>query len=193
MFNSESISNLKFAVSANIISELDTDTLLTSISSSFVDTLGIGVTKMSVPTKITAGATVTISNNFIFNLDYFFQPWSDYKLNEIKSVNLKDAHKVSIGFEYRPTMALGMSYWEQIMLRFGLSYEESQYTYFGRDINQYSVFGGFSLPLSYENTIDIGIEYSVRGTTEANLLQENFIRLNLGLSFGDIWFQRYEK
>jgi hypothetical protein len=86
-----------------------------------------------------------------------------------------------------------MSYWEQIMLRFGLSYEESQYTYFGNDINQYSVFGGFSLPLSYENTIDFGVEYSIRGTTEANLLKENFLRINLGLSFGDIWFQRYEK
>ena len=193
LFNSESISNLRFAVSANLINELDTDTLLTSISSSIVDTLGIGVSIMNVPTKITAGATVTVSNNFIFNLDYFFQPWSDYKLNDISLVNLKDAQKVSIGFEYRPTRVLGMSYWEQIMLRFGLSYEESQYTYSGKDINQYSVFGGFSVPLSYENTIDFGIDYSIRGTTEANLLQENFIRFNLGLSFGDIWFQRYEK
>ena len=193
MFNSESISNLKLAISANIIAELETDTLLTSKSASIIDTLGIGMTKMNVPTKITAGATVTVSNNFILNLDYFFQPWSDYKLSEIKSVNLKDAHKVSFGFEYRPTRALGMGYWEQIMLRFGLSYEQTQYTYNGNDINQYSVFGGFSLPLSYENTIDFAIEYSIRGTTEANLLQENFIRINLGFSFGDIWFQRYEK
>ena len=193
LFNSESISNLKLAVSTNIISELETDTLLTSKSSSIIDTLGIGMIKMNVPTKITVGATVTVSNNFIFNLDYFYQPWSDYKLNEIQSVNLKDAHKVSFGFEYRPTRVLGMGYWEQIMLRFGLSYEQSQYTYFGKDINQYSVFGGFSLPLSYENTIDFAVEYSIRGTTDANLLQENFIRINLGFSFGDIWFQRYEK
>ena len=193
LFNSESISNLKLAISANIIAELETDTLLTSKSASIIDTLGIGMTKMNVPTKITAGATVTVSNNFILNLDYFFQPWSDYKLSEIKSVNLKDAHKVSFGFEYRPTRALGMGYWEQIMLRFGLSYEQTQYTFNGNDINQYSVFGGFSLPLSYENTIDFAIEYSIRGTTDANLLQENFIRINLGFSFGDIWFQRYEK
>jgi len=193
LFNSESISDLKLAVSANVISELETDTLLTSRSSSNIDTLGLGVTKMSVPTKITVGATVSVSNNYTFILDYFYQPWSDYKFNEIKSLNLKDAQKVSFGFEYRPTRALGTSFWEQIMLRFGLSYEESQYTYFGNDINQYSVFGGFSLPLSYENTIDFGIEYSIRGTTEANLLQENFIRINLGLSFGDIWFQRYDK
>ena len=193
LFNSESISNLKLAISANIIAELETDTLLTSKSASIIDTLGIGMTKMNVPTKITVGATVTVSNNFILNLDYFYQPWSDYKLNEIKSVNLKDAHKVSFGFEYRPTMALGMGYWEQIMLRFGLSYEQTQYTFNGNDIDQYSVFGGFSIPLSYENTIDFGVEYSIRGTTEANLLRENFIRINLGFSFGDIWFQRYEK
>ena len=193
LFNSESISNLKLAISANIIAELETDTLLTSKSASIIDTLGIGMTKMNVPTKITAGATVTISNNYTFNFDYFYQPWSDYKLKEIKSVNLKDAHKVSMGFEYRPTRALGMGYWEQIMLRFGLSYEQTQYTFNGNDIDQYSVFGGFSLPLSYENTIDFAIEYSIRGTTDANLLQENFIRINLGLSFGDIWFQRYDK
>ena len=193
LFNSESISNLKLAVSGNLISEMETDTILTSRSSSIIDTLGIGVTKMNVPTKITIGTTVTVSNNFTFNLDYFYQPWSDYKLNGTKSSNLKDAQKVSFGFEYRSSREIGMSYWEQIMLRFGLSYEESQYTYYGKDINQYSVFGGFSLPLSHENTIDFAVEYSVRGTTEANLLQEKFIRLNLGLSFGDAWFQRYEK
>ncbi len=193
LINSEAISNLNVGISADIITELDTDTLVTSLSSTILDTLGIGVTQMSVPTKITAGATVTVSNNYTFNLDYVFQPWSEYKLNGIRSANLKDAQKISFGFEYRADNKIGMSFWEQIMLRFGLSYEESQYTYFGKDINQYSVFGGFSLPLSLDNTIDIGIEYSIRGTTEANLLQENFIRVNLGLSFGDLWFQRYEK
>lgn len=193
LVNSESISNLKLGVSANFISELNTDTSLTSLSSTILDTLGIGVTKMNVPTKISAGATVTISNKYTFNLDYFYQRWRDYKLSGIRSANLKNAQKVSLGFEYRSPATRGMSYWEQIMLRFGLSYEQSQYTYYGRDINQYSVFGGFSLPISLENTIDFAVEYAIRGTTEANLLQEKFIRLNLGLSFGDLWFQRYEK
>ncbi len=79
------------------------------------------------------------------------------------------------------------------MLRAGLSYEMSQYEFNGYNLNQYSVFGGFALPLSPENTLDVGFEYSMRGTKENDLLQENFLRIDFGISFGDIWFIRYEK
>ncbi len=47
------------------------------------------------------------------------------------------------------------------------------------DINQFSVFGGLSYPLGVDNTIDFAIEYSNRGTTENNLLNENAIKIYL--------------
>ena len=193
VINSESISDIRFSLSTNIISKLNVDTSLITRSSSIIDSIGAGETNMKVPYRINAGLGVTFSEKYFLALDYFFQPWTEFKLNNIKQKNLKDAHKVSAGFEYRPKKKLGASYWEQIMLRAGLSFEKTQYTFNGNDIDQYSAFAGFSLPLSAENTFDFAFEYSMRGTTDNNLLKENFFRFNLGISFGDIWFLRYEK
>lgn len=193
LLNSSSISNLRLGLSTNIIGNLSTDTSLVSRSSSIVDSISTGKTKMSVPMRLNAGLHITFIDVYNLALDYFYQPWTDFKLSEINQSNLSDLHRISLGFEYRPQRVPGISFWEQIMFRAGLSYEMSQYKFNGNELKQYSVFGGFALPLSPENTVDLGFEYSVRGTKEENLLEENFLRINFGISFGDIWFIRYEK
>ena len=193
LFDSSSISNLRFGLSTNIIGKLNTDTSFVSRSSSLVDSISTGKTKMTVPIRLNAGVHITFVDVFNLALDYFYQPWTEFKLSEINQSNLSDVHRISLGFEYRPQRVPGISFWEQIMFRAGLSYEMSQYNFNGNELKQYSAFGGFALPLSPENTIDLGIEYSVRGTKQENLLKENFLRINLGISFGDIWFIRYDK
>lgn len=193
LINSGSVSNLRLGLSANLISKLDTDTSLISRSSTIIDSIGIGKTKMKVPMRLNAGLHIAFVNVYNIMLDYFYQPWSEFRLSDVNQLNMNDVHKISLGFEYRPQKAPGVSFWEQIMLRAGLSYELSQYKINGTELKQYSFFGGFAIPLSDDNTVDIGIEYSVRGKTEQNLLEEQFLRINLGLSFGELWFIRYEK
>lgn len=191
--NASSISNFRFGLSANIIGDLETDTAFVSRSKTIIDSLYFGKTQMVVPTRLNAGIHITFNNVYNFALDYFYQPWTDFKLSGINQLNLSDLNKFSLGFEYRPSRILSMNFLEQIMLRAGVSYEMSQYEFNGYELHQISVSGGFSLPLSPENTFDVGLEYAVRGSKENDLLQENFIRIDLGLSFGDIWFTRYEK
>ena len=193
LLNVEPISNFRLGVSTNLIGKLDTDTSFVNRSSSIVDSIGFGNTKMEVPMRLNLGLHVAFVNVYNFALDYFYQPWTDLKLSGINQLNLNDVHKISLGFEYRPQRVPGIGFWEQIMFRAGLSYEISQYKINSNELKQYSVFGGFAIPLTNENTIDFGIEYSVRGTTEKKLLKEDFIRLNLGISLGDTWFIRYEK
>jgi len=192
-FNESSVSNLRFGISANWISNLNTDTTFVSRSSTIVDSLYFGKTEMVVPTRFNAGVHITFSNVYNIALDYFYQKWTDFKLSPINQLNLSDVNKFSLGFEYRPARALSMNFLEQIMWRGGVSYEMSQYEFNGYNLHQISVSGGFSLPVSPENTFDIGLEYSIRGSKENDLLQENFFRIDLGISFGDIWFTRYEK
>ncbi|HEX7358458.1 MAG TPA: hypothetical protein VF270_12175, partial [Ignavibacteriaceae bacterium] len=61
------------------------------------------------------------------------------------------------------------------------------------DINQFSTYAGLSYPLGVENTLDLAVEYSKRGTTENNLLSENSFKIFLGVSFGELWFLRFDK
>jgi hypothetical protein len=148
---------------------------------------------MVIPARFTGGISFALDESYNFNFDYMFQPMSKYSFNSQPDVNLKDASKYSMGFEFRPKKMVGMTTMEQIMWRFGLSYEQTQYVFNGKDINQFSVFGGLSYPLGVDNTIDLAVEYSNRGTQENNLLHENAIKIYLGLSFGELWFLRYDK
>jgi hypothetical protein len=193
LLNSETISNLSFGVSVNVISKLNTDTSLTINPSSVADTVTSGETNIEIPIRVVAGVTLVLSNKYNFNLDYIFQPWSQYTLGGVTSPNLRDVHRIGLGFEYAAAYEPGITTWEQIRWRLGLSYELTQYVIKGNDITQFGTYAGISFPLGVGNTFDLDFEYSLRGTTDNNLVQENFIRINVGISFGELWFQRVQK
>jgi hypothetical protein len=192
-FRISAFTDLRFGFSYNYVGNLDTDSIFTQTSLFLVDTVTISKAEMEIPARFTAGISFALDESYNFNFDYMFQPMSKYSFNSQPDVNLRDASRYSLAFEFKPKKMVGMTTMEQIMWRFGLSYEQTQYVFNGNDINQYSVFGGLSYPLGVDNTIDLAVEYSNRGTQENNLLHENAIKIYLGLSFGELWFLRYDK
>ncbi|MDO8549125.1 MAG: hypothetical protein Q7S39_03095 [Ignavibacteria bacterium] len=190
LIDTNSISEFRFGASVSYLGSLDLDTLLISRSSTGIDTINSGRGEMEVPLRFTVGANVIFNKNYLISLDYAFQPWSEFRINNVEQPGLRNAQKFSLGFEYHPLNEPGITFWEQIIWRSGLSFEETQYMINNEGINQYSVSGGFSLPISFGNTLDLGVQYSMRGTNNSNLIKENIIRLNVGISFGELWFIR---
>jgi hypothetical protein len=148
---------------------------------------------MEIPLRINLGLSFILGKNYLITIDYSSQNFSNFKIADKTNENLRDGFKFSTGFEFIPTQQLGMTFWERVNWRFGLSYEKTPYYFKNTGIDQYSVYGGTTFPLGVDNSIDLAIQYSLRGTTENKLLKENFIKLNLGISFGELWFIRYEK
>lgn len=193
IFGSGKISDFRLGAAFTFNTTLKTDTSLIISSSLGGDTLSNSSVNMFIPYRLAAGASLVLSSKYLFTLDYLFQPWSQYSLNGITSGYLRDGNKISAGFEFKNERQMGQSFWDLVILRLGLSYEQTQYKINGQGINEYSVMGGFSLPLSYQNTIDFGIQYAVRGTKQFNLLQEKIIRFTAGISLGELWFIRNER
>ena len=146
--------------------------------------------EINIPFRLTLGTSTVFNKKYLLCLDYLYQPWSEYKINGVNSSELRNLHKVSLGFEYQPPKNPGSSFWEQIMWRAGLSYEATQYLVNNEGINKYSISGGLSMPISNENTLDLAVQYSMRGNKDLNLIEENVIRVSLGISFGELWFVR---
>jgi hypothetical protein len=186
-------SDLRIGVSSNLVFNSTVDSLLTGSSSVRLDTVNFLSFAMKIPYRLNAGASVVLNKRFLVSVDYVFQPWSDLSINNDKLDNLRNMTMFSAGFEYRAPKELGKSYYDAIILRGGFSYEQTQYFINNTGINQYSVYGGCSFPLSYENTIDVGIQYYIRGQVANSLIKENGIKLAVGISLGDIWFLRDEK
>ena len=186
-------SDLHIGASANLIFKGSVDSLLTSSSYIRIDTINLANQDIKIPNRINAGASVIMNKRFLVSVDYSFQPWSDLNVNNIKSQYMRNMMMLSAGFEYRQPKELGRSFLSLIILRGGISYEQTQYLINNIGINQYSVYGGCSLPLSIGNSIDIGLQYFIRGHVDNALVKENDLKLAIGISLGDIWFLRDEK
>lgn len=190
---SETINDIRFGASVNYFGEFGTDTTYVASSGVSIDTFSVGSTNMQLPIRVNAGLNLLFKEVYNVNLDYSYQSMSEYKFNDKNNQFLRNSSKISAGIEFKPKRTIGMTTWEQIIWRAGFSYEQTQYFFNNTGIDQFSVFGGFSYPMGIDNSVDISIQYSKRGTTENGLINENFVKLNLGLSFGELWFTRYEK
>lgn len=188
-----STSDFRIGASISYLGNISADSVLTSQTLGVIDSVFSGQSEINIPPRITLGISSIFSEEYLIALDYTFQQWSQYKFAGKSSANLRNSFLLSAGFEYKPKRSFGSSFWEQIMLRAGLNFEQTQYVFNGNGINKYSVSGGASLPLGSENTLDFGIEYFIRGKNESGLLKEEAIKLNLGISLGELWFIRYDK
>lgn len=193
LFESKTISDFRFGLALNLFSKIIDDSMYTSISTTGIDTLNSGRGNIDIPAKLSLGLSFILNSKYLFSFDYTAQALSKFKSNEVAIPQLRDAYKLSVGFEYRHLRELGSTFWEQIIFRAGLSYEQTQYFVNNYGINQYSASLGASLPLSSENTLDIGLMYAKRGTKESNLFQEDIIKLGIGFSLGELWFLRQDK
>jgi hypothetical protein len=190
-FLSNNFTDFRLGGSIIFISELNTDTVVTANFQTLTDTLSSNLIKMNIPFRLNTGLSFILNARYLFTFDYSYQPFSQFKIDGIQQ-NLRDAHFISAGFESRAARE-GGSFLEQIILRAGLSYHQTEYVIDNTGINQYSAAAGLALPIMPGNTIDIGVEYSTRGTRDGNLFKEDVIKLSFGVSLSEIWFIRQEK
>ncbi|MCX6168087.1 MAG: hypothetical protein NTX65_02020 [Ignavibacteriales bacterium] len=176
---------------------LSADSVDNSTSTIGTFALSTGSSKTKVPYKWGVGASFNFIDKYTFVLDYLYQPFSQYTNNGFKSSNLQDYYKMSLGFEFRDIENRSDSYWDHVTLRTGISYEQSQYKINGYGINQFSIYGGVGLPISYgttyDSTLDLSIQYGRRGTTDNNLISENIFKFNVSFSLGEFWFLRTDR
>lgn len=193
LFKSETITDFRIGAALSLVSDLSVDTMVVGTSNFAVDTIARGSAKMKLPYRLSAGLSLKLDNNYLVSLDYTYQPWEKYSLNSVKSNSLRNASKISAGFEFKPVRSYDKTFWEQITIRAGLTFAQTQYIINGHGINKFAVSCGFSLPISDVNSITIGLELAMRGTKDFGLYKENIYKLNVGLNLGELWFIRQER
>jgi hypothetical protein len=187
------IKNLKVGITYSSAVSINTDSLLNMITTAGTITDATKSYKTELPYKLGLGISFNWTDNFTFVLDYLHQPFSKFTEDGIANRYLRDYNKYCFGFEYQNISAHSTSFWDYIALRAGVSYEQSQFVVNGTGLNQFSLYTGFSMPISYDNTLDIGFQYGIRGTTDNSLVKDNFFRINFSASLGDIWFMSIKR
>ncbi len=193
LFGSSEFKDFRIGVVYTPSVTLSADSVDNSTTSIGTVTTATGSIKNNLPYKLGIGTTFKYTNKYTFTLDYLYQPFSEYTSNGKQDLNLQNYYKVGLGFEYRDIETRSNAFWDHVMYRAGLSFEQTQYKIKGIGLNQYSIYGGISLPISFDNTIDLAFQYSKRGTTDNNLLLENIYKFTVTISIGDLWFIRPDR
>ncbi len=97
---------------------------------------------------------------------------------------LNHAQTISLGGYYIPKYMSFTSYLSRITYRAGLKFEKTGLVINNESINDFAFTLGIGLPLGGNfgvSNINLGLEVGKRGTTKANLIQENYVNIMVSL------------
>jgi hypothetical protein len=78
-----------------------------------------------------------------------------------------------------------------VAYRAGFNYKKLGLVIRDTEINEYGISFGVSLPIGLRlSNVNLGFEIGKRGTTDNNLVKENFYNFRLSLSLNDKWFKK---
>lgn len=144
---------------------------------------------IEMPLRYGAGLSVH-GKSFCIAADYTISDWTDVKILGESSEFLTKAERYSFGAEYTPDLT-SKSYFKTVNYRLGGHFSNTNLVFGQTQLQEKGVSIGFGIPVLKSMTrINIALEAGLRGTTEQNLVKENYYKFHIFVNTGDIWFQK---
>lgn len=148
----------------------------------------------AIPHTFGLGATYVYDNRLTVGADYTLQKWEDAKFFNKKNA-FQNRTKVSVGAEYLPN-PIGRNYLSRVRYRLGAYYSSPYAKIDGKDGNrEYGVSFGFGLPLYLyqgRSILNISGQYVKVSPKIKGMLEETYLRINIGLTFNERWFMKWK-
>lgn len=148
-------------------------------------------TEFKVPTTTTLGLGFGENRKWFVGGEYSFQALSAFEnaFLGVQNIVYKDASSFAFGGFVTPDSGPFASYLKRMTYRAGLRLDNTGMVVSDVDINNFGITFGVGLPLGQSlSNVNLGFELGQRGTTRANLVEESYFKINIGLSLNDRWF-----
>lgn len=163
-----------------------------------LSTSGISGT-FQMPLKSTLGFGIGKTDKWYAGVEYETQDayqTSGFLSTTNTAFRYGNSSRFGIGGFYIPKINSISSYFDRITYRFGIRMENTGLLIDGSgtnsnfsEIKDFGISFGLGIPLKRLSTMNVGFEYGKRGSTDNNLIQENYLNLRLSLSLTDVnWF-----
>jgi hypothetical protein len=158
-----------------------------------VDLLSLGLeeTDLKMPSKMSIGVGIGSVRNWFIGSEYNIIKSSVFSsdLLDIQNTYFEDSSVLSIGGFYIPDYNSFNKLWQRIVYRSGIYFEKTGLNINNQSIKEFGISFGLGIPVSrLFSSMNTVIEIGKRGTTDQNLVKENFINFQLSLSLNDRWF-----
>lgn len=153
----------------------------------------VSSTNLKLPSKFTFGTGIGESKKWLLAAQFSARDaamWSN-TYNSFANVSYGKYQKISLGGYFIPQYNSFTSYTKRLVYRAGLKYEKTGLLVNAQSINDIGLSLGIGLPItgSFSN-VNFGFELGKKGTTTANLVQENYANFSVSLSLNDKWFEK---
>ncbi len=158
-----------------------------------LDAQNLRNTELKIPTTTTLGLGYGQDYKWFLGAEYSFQGMSSFDNSFLgaDSIEYIDASSFALGGFITPDYNSFTNYFKRITYRAGLRLDKTGMLVNDVEINNFGITFGLGLPLggSFSN-LNLGFELGRRGTTKADLVEESYLKINVGLSLNDRWFQK---
>lgn len=157
--------------------------------------IGLKRTDLILPSKFSFGVGLGEVRKWFVGIESEYQTTSNFSnelyTNSNTAVKYENSTSVSIGGFYIPEYNSYSSYLKRVVYRGGLRFENTGLNINDETINEFGISFGLGIPVgNLFSNANVGVEVGRRGTTNSNLIQENFINFQLSLSLNDRWFEK---
>ncbi|MCL9770687.1 hypothetical protein NAT47_09670 [Flavobacterium sp. HXWNR69] len=144
-----------------------------------------------IPSKVSFGAGIGKNKSWLIGTEITLTENKKLvnRFEDQANVSYENSTRIALGGYYVPKYDSFSSYFERIIYRAGFKYENIGLVINNQSIKDYGINIGFGLPLGFSK-VDLGFELGKRGTTSANLIEENYFNLSIGLNLGARWFEK---
>jgi len=186
-------SNNTRSFSTIIINEISGQEFVVNTIDADLEAQNLKTTDLSLPSRVSFGAGVGEPRKWFLGAEYTYQNTSKFSnpIFSIDNATFVNASTIALGGFYIPDYNSFSNYWKRVTYRGGLHFENTGLEINNETINEFGMSFGVGLPVGglFSNA-NLGLEFGKRGTTNQNLIQENFINLQISLSLNDRWFQK---
>lgn len=143
-----------------------------------------------LPATLSAGIIFSKANRFMVGLNYDVGQWGDYTSFGEKDLTTNSWH-LNLGGQYIPNSKSYTQYWKLVAYRAGFSYGKNYLQFDGQDFMEYEIDAGAGFPLKRViSELSLSAEYAHLGKLDVNPLTISQLRVTLGVTLNDRWFQK---
>ncbi|MDF1575002.1 MAG: hypothetical protein P1P86_07400 [Bacteroidales bacterium] len=144
---------------------------------------------LSIPQKMGVGIAFGIPDKLTITGDYYIQDWSGSMSGENYSTTR--ATSMHFGAEYTPDVEAIRGYHKLMSYRLGGYYSNSYLMVNEQQLQDYGITFGVGLPVkTLRSSLNVAFTLGTRGTTEYNLVKENYGIITFNVTLHDLWFRK---
>ncbi|MFC2264766.1 MAG: hypothetical protein ACFNM7_06035 [Prevotella conceptionensis] len=180
--------------------------ILTNSQTNVSDTTSYGGDfDLNLPNFFGVGLMWNHNDKWKVGADYTLQQWSSVKYpsyetnGSVSSFALRDniltdRHKLTLGGDFCPA-PFSRNFFNRIHYRAGVSYATPYIKVYGNDgPTEMSASIGFGIPIinPYNNRSFLNVSAQWVRSAAKNYITENVFRINVGLTFNELWFKKWK-